>query len=180
MNRSAATETRPRHHRALMPIMLRMFPVVFAGLFASSAAHAEPRWGARLGVGTYNLNEDTVVPQGLGRSAFSLGLDAHLVFGNYIRLGAGVFGFSPEDNEEFTVPVMDEYGNISGGQGSAAGAGIFGEAGVTVPLGKAVRSELNLGLLGVTADRSVANCVDCPVEALHIPAGAYIKPRLLC
>lgn len=149
------------------------------GLFATPAAHAQPRWGVDLSLGLYNLNAETATPQGIGSHAFGVGLGAHLLPQKYIRLDAGMLFLVPGDHESFTVTVIDEYGNVSERTASAIGVGLFGEAGAVLPFGDIVRGELNLGIMGVWADRSVANCADCPHQKLDVPGGAYIKPRLL-
>lgn len=112
----------------------------------------------------------------VGDRSFGLQLDAGVLMKRHLYLGIDVGGQFLKDRAQFTE-------NTTGGeQKSTAAVTYFSAIGgfrTGVPKALPVGLGLNAGYSLTSSRRSIDNCVDCTVNKLDIPGGAFVEPMLL-
>jgi len=112
----------------------------------------------------------------VGERAYGLQLDAGALIHQHLYLGIDVGGQFLDDHADFTQ-------NTTGGRKkSNASVTYFSAiAGLRTGMPRAlpVALALNVGGSLTVSRRSIDECVDCQVDKLDIPGGAFVEPALL-
>ena len=144
------------------------------GAQALPAQQATPVFG--LTVGTLAIEPASATRSQVGDRSYGLQFDAGVLVKRHFYVGVDLGGQFLDDHAQFTQ-------NTTGGEmkstasvtyfSAMAGARTGMPAAVPVALG------LNLGASATMTRRSIDNCVDCQVDKLDIPGGAFVEPTLL-
>lgn len=159
------------YHRS-SPIAVSAFLISLS--FGTQAAPL----GLQFQVGQHSIDPAVAEREGIEESGFSLGMDVYTVWSNHLRVGGGFFSLFMGDNEEYSVMVEDQSGNVSEADSSSAVGSFYAEAGLTGKPLDWLTADLMLGYGASVSSRSISNCMDCPSEELDVPVGGYVKTRL--
>lgn len=133
-----------------------------------------PVFGAT--VGAMAIEPSSADRSQVGDRSFGLQLDAGVLMKRYLYLGIDVGGQFLEDHAQFTE-------NTTGGEQKSTASVTYFSAitGVRTSMPRALpaRLGLNAGFSTTISRRSIDNCVDCTVDKLDIPGGAFVEPMLL-
>ncbi len=146
------------------------------GSESSNRPESGSGWSFSVGASA-NFDSEVAAQEGVEDSAVFLSgawekQNENLVF----SAGLNIYFLSDEDS--FNVLVEDNDGDISLASSDALGFGGFGEIGYSFELSSdSSRFDLLGGLEIISAERSIANCTNCPSESISIDGGLYVKPR---
>jgi hypothetical protein len=112
----------------------------------------------------------------VGDRSFGLQLDAGVLVKRHLYLGIDIGGQFLKDHAQFTE-------NTTGGEQKSTASVTYLSA-ITgfrtgVPKALPVALGFNAGFSTTISRRSIDNCVDCTVNKLDIPGGAFVEPMLL-
>ena len=112
----------------------------------------------------------------VGDRSFGLQLDAGVLVKRHIYLGIDVGGQFLKDHAQFTE-------NTTGGEQKSTATVTYFSA-ITgfrtgTPKALPVGLGFNAGFSTTISRRSIDNCVDCTVNKLDIPGGAFVEPMLM-
>jgi len=127
-------------------------------------------------IGSLAIEPAAATASQVGDRAYGLQLDAGVLMKRHYYLGLDIGGQFLDDHAQFTQ-------NTTGGEKkSTANVTYFsGIAGFRtgVPSALPVALGLNAGYSATMSRRSIDQCVDCDVDKLDIPGGAFVEPMLL-
>lgn len=158
-------------------LKLNVLPCVW--LFIASATQAQaaqPFWSFSGYVDYLALDEEVAAYNGLGDSAFALGVTADYHLGNtWIIAGSfGLAGF--DDQAEFSQRVRSNFGDESTESSSVSGMQFAASVGKAFEFAQmpGVIWTPKLGFMNYFGtDRSISNCSDCFEEEIDISGGVY-------
>jgi hypothetical protein len=141
---------------------------------APKARNVVPTLG--FSIGAASLDPDAAASSSVGDQAWGIQLDGGVVIRKHFLLGVDVGGQFLDDKAQFTQSTTggDMKSSASVTYFSAT-AGLRSGIPASFPLGLA----LNVGASATVSRRSIDNCVDCHVDKLKIPGGAFVEPTLL-
>jgi hypothetical protein len=143
-------------------------------LEAQQAQRYIPVLGAT--VGAMSIEPSSADRSQVGDRSFGLQLDAGVLMKRRLYLGIDVGGQFLKDNAGFTE-------NTTGGEkkSTASVTYLSAIAGLRTgtPRALPVGLGLNAGFSTTISRRSIDQCVDCTVDKLDIPGGAFVEPMLL-
>ena len=145
---------------------------------AVKAAPAARRYVPVFGfnVGSMAIEPGAAARAEVGDRAYGLQFDAGVVVKRFLYLGADFGGQFLEDNAQFTEnTTAGEKKSTANVTYLSAVAGFRTGSMPVVPLAL----QLNLGFTGTMTRRSIDQCVDCSVDKLDIPGGAFAEPVLV-
>lgn len=144
---------------------------------AASGAQARdvvPSFG--FGIGAMSIDGAAAANSQVGDRAWGFHLDGGFTFKRFLFAGIDLGGQFLDDKAQFTQ-------NTTGGEKeSTANVTYFsGILGLRTPTlaGVPMRLGLNGGFSGTMTRRSIDNCVDCRVDKMKIPGGAFVEPMLV-
>lgn len=127
------------------------------------------------------INEDIAAREGVDDTAVGLGLEV-----NYIpedswfegTLGFGLIAY--DDKQSYSVTVVGtgtfNSGDVSTASSDATGLMGFVEFGPKYALVEdSITAYAKFGVSGLSSDRSIANCSNCPEENINIDGGPYLQ-----
>ena len=128
------------------------------------------------GVGVMSIDGTTAANSQVGDQAWGIHLDGGIILKRFIVAGVDLGGQFLDDKAQFTQ-------NTTGGEKESTAnvtyfSGLLGLRSATLP-GVPVRVGVNGGFSGTMTRRSIDNCVDCRVDKLKIPGGAFVEPNLV-
>ena len=127
-------------------------------------------------IGTLAIDPDAAANSMVGDQAWGLQLDGGVVVHKHLVFGVDVGGQFLDDKAQFTQSTTG--GDMKSSASVTYFSGMVGlRSGIpaSFPLGLAV----NVGASATVSKRSIDNCVDCHVDNLKIPGGAFVEPTLL-
>lgn len=143
-------------------------------LQAQQASRYTPVFG--FNIGTLAIDPDAAAASQVGDRSFGMQFDGGVIINRWFFLGADFGGQFLDDKAQF------EQNTTGGEKESTANVTYFsGVAGVRTGMPRAVpvALALNVGMSGTMTRRSIDQCVDCRVDKLDIPGGAFVEPTLL-
>lgn len=157
----------------LLPALLALATSAASAQVAPPATEraAMPVFG--LMVGTMSVNSDAAAASQVADRSYGLQLDAGALVRRHYYLGVDVGGQFLADRAQFAENTT------AGRMKSTASVTYFSAiAGLRSGATSALPVELGLDVGGSVAlsRRSIEQCVDCTVEHLHIPGGAFVEP----
>ena len=128
-----------------------------------------------LGAGSMSIGSAAATASQVGERSYGLQIDAGLLMARHFYFGADIGGQFLNDKAQFTQNTT------AGEMKSSASVTYFSAVvGMRAPLGATpLAVGVNGGYSLATTRRSIDNCVDCQVDKLHIPGGAFVEPLLL-
>jgi hypothetical protein len=131
-------------------------------------------------LGIASLKEASAGSLRTSSSGFTFGLGGGIVFFKFFDVGVGFGIVFLKDKDPFT--------NLTtGGEKTSSVAPVFyyGQAGVQVPIPFKNKSGLfplwigaHEGVMGVSATREIADCIDCDKEKLSFKGRTYFQPEI--
>ncbi|HEX5970496.1 MAG TPA: hypothetical protein VFY85_01135, partial [Gemmatimonadaceae bacterium] len=121
------------------------------------------------------IGSATATASQVGERAYGLQLDAGVLMARHFYLGADIGGQFLRDKAQFTQ-------NTTGGEMKSSASVTYFSAltGVRTLLGATpLAVGVNGGYSLATTRRSIDKCIDCQVDKLDIPGGAFVEPVLL-
>lgn len=148
--------------------------VLAAPAISGAQSPITPSFG--FGIGVMSIDGTTAANSQVGDQAWGIHLDGGITLKRFVFLGADLGGQFLDDKAQFTQ-------NTTGGEKESTAnvtyfSALLGLRSPTVP-GVPVRVGVNGGYSGTMTRRSIDNCVDCRVDKLKIPGGAFVEPTLL-
>ena len=141
---------------------------------AQQARKITPAFGIALG--TLSIDGPTAARSQVGDQSWGLQLDAGLVVKRHLFFGIDLGGQFLDDKAQFTQ-------NTTGGEMNSSASITYLSALVGARTGALsfmpVELGVNAGVSATMTRRSIDNCVDCRVDKLKIPGGAFFEPTLL-
>ena len=128
-----------------------------------------------LGAGSMSIGSAAATASQVGERSYGLQIDAGLLMARHFYFGIDIGGQFLDDKAQFTQNTT------AGEMKSSASVTYFSAlAGMRAPLGATpLAVGVNGGYSLAMTRRSIDNCVDCQVDKLHIPGGAFVEPLLL-
>ena len=127
-------------------------------------------------VGSMSIETASADRSQVGDRSFGLQLDAGALFRRHYYVGLDVGGQFLDDHAEFTQ-------NTTGGKQKSTAAVTYFSAVTGVRTGTLRAVPLSLALYAgasvTVSRRSIDNCIDCQVDKLDIPGGAFVEPTLM-
>ena len=151
--------------------------LVAAGARTASAQQVQryvPVLGAT--IGSMAIEPAAATQSQVGDRSYGLQLDAGVLMKRHFYLGLDVGGQFLKDNAQFTQATT------GGTKKSTASVTYFSAITglrTSVPSALPVALGLNAGYSATVSRRSIDQCVDCNVDKLDIPGGAFVEPMLL-
>ena len=156
--------------------------ILAAALLAAGARTASAQQSQRhlpvLGatIGSMSIESAAATQSQVGDRSYGLQLDAGVLMKRHFYLGVDVGGQFLKDNAQFTQATT------GGTKKSTASVTYFSAITglrTSVPNALPVALGLNAGYSATVSRRSIDQCVDCNVDKLDIPGGAFVEPMLL-
>jgi len=137
---------------------------------------ADMNWTGSVGLTFSTLDTDVANEAAVGEQMSSLELAFNYSEANFVVGGGfGLLIFDDQSDESYYVETSS--GDIEDRDADANGFNFFFEGGYRHNIGQ-FNLDLVGGVQGISAERSVSNCTDCPTAELEIDGGTYIKPRV--
>lgn len=143
-------------------------------LAAQQARQIEPTLG--LSVGTMSIDSDAAAASQVGDRSWGLQFDFNLLVKRHFVFAVDLGGQFLDDKASFTQ-------NTTGGEKKSTANVTYLSAmtGLRTGMLAAVPVQLGVNVGGsvTMSRRSIDNCVDCQVDKLSIPGGAFVEPTVL-
>jgi hypothetical protein len=143
-------------------------------LQAQQAKRYTPVFG--FNVGAMAIEPGVATANQIGDRSFGIQLDAGVLLNRFFYLGADFGGQFLDDKAQFTQ-------NTTAGEkeSTANVTYLSAMAGLRTPTPRVlpVALALNVGMTATMSRRSIDQCVDCDVDKLDVPGGAFVEPTLL-
>ena len=141
------------------------------------AQQASPKqWVLGFSVGSMAIDPTTAAASQVGDRSWGMQFDGGVLLNRFFYLGADLGGQFLDDKAQF------EQNTTGGEKESTANVTYFSAvAGLRsgMPAAVPVALGLNAGFSGSMSRRSIDQCVDCRVDKLKIPGGAFVEPTVL-
>ncbi len=159
--------------RLTLAVTLALFAAVPA-LAGAQTRSFTPSFG--FAIGSMSIDGPTASRSEVGDRSWGIHLDGGLTLKRFVFVGADLGGQFLDDKAQFTQ-------NTTGGERESTAnvtyfSGVLGLRSGTLP-GVPVRLGINGGVSGTMTRRSIDDCVDCRVDKLKIPGGAFVEPTLV-
>ena len=157
--------------------VLSIAALLAAGSQQLQAQQATPKqWVFGFSVGSMAIEPTTAAASQVGDRSWGLQLDGGVLLNRFFYLGADLGGQFLDDKASFTQnTTAGEKKSTANVTYLSAVAGLRSRTLPAVPVALGV----NAGFSGAMAKRSIDNCVDCNVDELKIPGGAFVEPTVL-